>query len=126
MNVILWVLQGLLAAAFLAHGLMYLFPPPAIAEQINAILPRPLSAFIGIAEVTAAVGLTLPGILRVKPWLVPLAALGLVPLMAGAVVLHASRGETSGVVTTSVLLVLAAGVAYWRGRVLPIAARRRA
>ena len=40
MNTILWVLQVLLALAFLAHGLMFLAPPPDIAVQMNAILPR--------------------------------------------------------------------------------------
>jgi uncharacterized membrane protein YphA (DoxX/SURF4 family) len=39
MNILLWVLQGLLALAFLAHGWLFLFPPAAIVEQMNASLP---------------------------------------------------------------------------------------
>ena len=64
MNVLLWVLQVLLAAAFLAHGLLFLFPPAAIADQMNASLARWFQLFLGVAEVLAAVGLTLPGLTR--------------------------------------------------------------
>jgi uncharacterized membrane protein len=61
MNVLLWVLQVLLAVAFLAHGLLLLFPPAAIVDQMNASLSRASQLCIGVAEVLAAVGLTLPG-----------------------------------------------------------------
>ncbi len=123
MNLLLWVLQGLLAAAFLAHGLMLLFPPPEVATQMNAMLPRWFSLLLGVAEVAAAVGLTLPGLLRVQPWLVGTAALCLLPIMAGATVLHLQRGETSPAVITAVLFGLLAAVAYGRARVSPIRAR---
>ena len=126
MNVMSWVLQGLLAAVFLAHGWMMLAPPPDVAVQMNAMLPRWFSVFIGVVEVAAALGLTLPGLLRIQPRLVALAAAGLVPIMAGAAVLHARRGELSGTVITATLLVMAAAVAYLRTKVIPIAARVRA
>lgn len=126
MNVMSWVLQGLLAAVFLAHGWMMLAPPPEVAVQMNAMLPRWFSVFIGVVEVAAALGLTLPGLLRIQPRLVALAAAGLVPIMAGAAVLHAQRGELSGTVITTTLLVMAAVVAYLRTKVIPIAARVRA
>ncbi len=61
MNILLWVLQILLALAFFAHGCLLLFPPAAMAAQINAPLPRWFQLFLGGAEVLAAVGLTLPG-----------------------------------------------------------------
>jgi hypothetical protein len=126
MNVMTWVLQGVLAAVFLAHGWMMLFPPPDVAVQMNVMLPRWFSLFIGVVEVAAALGLTLPGILRIQPRLVALAAAGLVPLMAGAAVLHAQRGETSGTLITASLLAMSAMVAYLRWRVIPIASRVRA
>ena len=81
MNILLWVLQVLLALAFLAHGWMLLFPPAAIVEQMNASLPRWFQLFLGVAEVLAAVGLTLPGITRIKPWLVSCAAAGIMIVM---------------------------------------------
>jgi len=72
MNILLWVLQALLAAAFLAHGLLLLMPPADIAAQMTAELPRSFWVFLGVAEVAAAVGITLPGATRILPWLVPL------------------------------------------------------
>src|ERR1700730_18279201 len=65
MNILLWVLQVLLALDVLPHGGLLLFPPAAIADQMNAALPRWFWIFLGIAEVLAAVGLTLPGVTRI-------------------------------------------------------------
>jgi uncharacterized membrane protein YphA (DoxX/SURF4 family) len=67
MNIVLWVLQVLLAVAFLAHGWLLLSPPPDIAAQMNASLPRWFQLFLGVAEVLAAVRLTLPGLTRIMP-----------------------------------------------------------
>ena len=124
MNILLWVLQVLLAAAFFAHGWMFLFPPASIAAQMNAALPRWFQLFLGVAEILAAVGLTLPGLTRIQPWLVPCAAAGVMFVMVNATVYHIVRNEMSSAVTTAVLLAVATFVAYMRWRVLPIAARR--
>lgn len=124
MNMVLWVLQVLLAAAFLAHGLLLLSPPPEIAQQLNASLPRWFQLFLGVAEALAAVGLTLPGLLRILPWLVAWAAAGLVIVMVSATALHLVRGEISSAAITLLLLAMATTVAYMRHRVMPIAARR--
>ena len=124
MNILLWVLQGLLALAFFAHGWMFLFPPAAVAEQMNALLPRWFQLFLGVAEILAAVGLTLPGVARIRPWLVPSAAAGIMIVMICATILHVARGEVSSAVITAVLLALATFVAYMRWRVAPIQPRR--
>jgi putative oxidoreductase len=124
MNIWLWVLQVLLALAFLAHGWLFLTPPPEIAVQMNASLPRWFQVFMGVAEVLAAIGLTLPGVTRILPWLVTWAAAGIMIVTASATVFHLMRGEISSAATTVVLLALAAYVAYMRHRVLPIGARR--
>ena len=126
MNILLWVLQVLLAAAFLAHGWMFLAPSPEVAAQMNATLPRWFSLFIGVAEVLAAIGLTLPGITRIMPWLVAWAADGIMIVTVSATVMHASRDEFSAAATTFVLFVLAAFVSYGRHRVIPIRERRPA
>ena len=125
MNITLWILQVLLALAFLAHGVMFLVPPPEIAVQMNAILPRWFQVFIGVAEVLAALGLTLPGLTRILPGLVPAAAVGVMIVTVSATVLHLSRGELSSAATTFVLLLMATAVAYGRWR-YPIAPRRGA
>ena len=126
MNIVLWVLQVLLAIAFFAHGWMLLSPPPEIAKLLNASLPRWFQVFLGVAELLAAVGLTLPGLTRILPWLVTWAAAGVMFVMVSATIYHVVRGEISSAAITLLLLVMATFVAYMRHRVLPIAARRAA
>jgi uncharacterized membrane protein YphA (DoxX/SURF4 family) len=123
MNITLWVLQVLLAVAFLAHGWLFLTPPAAVVELMNASLPRWFQVFLGVAEVLAAVGLILPGLTRVLPWLVTWAAAGIMIVTASATVFHLVRGENSSAAITLVLFVMAAFVAYARQRVLPIRSR---
>ena len=123
MNIVLWILQVLLAAAFFAHGWMMLAPPPEIAAQMNAMLPRWFSLFIGVSEVLAAIGLTLPGVTRIYPWLVTWAAVGIMIVMVSATVLHVARNEIPQALITLPLLVMATVVAYARHRLLPIRAR---
>ena len=123
MNKLLWLLQVLLALAFVAHGLMMIAPPPDIAVKMNEFLPRWFQLFLGIAEVLAAVGLTLPGITRIQPKLVPAAAAGVIIIMLCATVLHTTRAEYSSAATTFVLLLIAAFVAHGRWKRLPITAR---
>jgi len=124
MNVLLWVLQVLLAVVFIAHGLLLLMPPPEIAAQMVMSLPRAFWVFLGVAEIAAAIGLTLPGLARVKPWLVAWAAGGIMIVMISATGYHIVRGEISSAAVTFVLLLMATFVAYMRLRVMPIAARR--
>jgi DoxX-like family len=123
MNKLLWVLQVALALAFLAHGLLLLFPPADVAAQMNATLPRWFTFFLGVAEVAAAFGLTLPGWTGVQPWLVPSAAFGIMIVMVSATAYHLQRGEISSAAVTMVLLVMSTAVAFLRWRVLPIQSR---
>jgi uncharacterized membrane protein YphA (DoxX/SURF4 family) len=126
MNITLWVLQVLLALAFAAHGVLVLMPPPEIAAQMNAALPRAFWVFLGVAEVLAALGLTLPGITRMFPGLVPAAAAGVTFVMISATIWHTARAEYSSAAITLVLLVMAAFTTYGRWRVLPIRPRQAA
>jgi uncharacterized membrane protein YphA (DoxX/SURF4 family) len=123
MNIILWVLQILLALVFLAHGILLLKPPADVLVLMNQVMSTAFRIFLGVAEVLAAVGLTLPGITRIMPWLVPCAAAGVMIVMISATILHISRGEISSAITTVVLLALSTYVAYMRWKVKPIAAR---
>ena len=124
MNITLWVVQVLLAVAFFAHGWLFLWPPPDIAVQMNASLPRWFQLFLGVAEVLAAVGLTLPSLTRILPWLVTWAAGGVMIVTLSATVLHLVRGELSSAVITLLLFAMATFVAYMRHQVLPIGARQ--
>ena len=124
MNIVLWVLQVLLAVAFFAHGWMFLFPSPEIAALMNASLPRWFQLFLGVAEVLAAVGLTLPGLTRIMPWLVIWAAVGIMIVTVSATVYHVARSELSSAAITLLLFAMATFLAYMRLRVLPIHSRR--
>ena len=127
MNITLWVLQVLLAIAFFLHGLLFLRPPPDIAALMDASLPRPFQLFLGVAEIAAAVGLTLPGITRILPGLVVWAAAGVMVVMVAATAYHVYRADpVSSAITTAVLLVMATVVAYGRWRIAPIRPRREA
>ena len=91
---------------------------------MNAALPTWFRLFIGAAEVLAAVGITLPGLIRIQPWLVVCAAVGLMIVTASATVFHLARAEVSSAATTTpVLFALATFVAYARYRVAPISSR---
>jgi hypothetical protein len=124
MNIVLWVLQALLAIVFLAHGRLLLTPPAELVDQINASLPRWFQLFLGVAEVLAAVGLTLPGLTRILPGLVIWAAGGVMIVAVSASIFHVARAEMSSAAVTLVLSAMAAFVAYMRLRVVPIPARR--
>lgn len=124
MNIVLWILQVLLALAFGAHAWMLFAPPPEIAVQMNATMPRWFSLFLGVAEAAAAIGLILPGLTKIMPWLVAWAAGGIMIVMVSATIFHVARGELSSAATTLVLLAMATFVAYQRLRVRPIGARR--
>src|ERR1044072_2962523 len=127
MTYALWIIQILLALLFLFAGRTKLVIPPDVLAKMgspNQIqLPGWFVRFVGVAEVLGALGLILPGLLRIKPWLAPLAAAGLVVVMIGATVLTiAADGFAAGVVPLVVGL-LAAFVAYGRWRLVPHPAR---
>ncbi len=128
MTYVLWIIQVLLALLFLFAGGMKLVIPPDVLASMGSPNQIPLPGwfvrFIGVAEVLGALGLILPGLLRIKPWLTPLAAAGLVVIMIGATALTmAADGVAAGVVPLVVGL-LAAFVAYGRWRLAPHTARR--
>src|SRR5437762_13397046 len=88
----LWIVQGLLALLFLFAGSMKLILPiEMLTAQMS--LPGLFLRFIGTAEVAGAIGLILPGLLRIRPSLTPLAACGLVIIMIGATVVTLAGGE---------------------------------
>ena len=124
LHVALWILQALLAALFLWHGQFMVFPPADMVAMINENIGPGLRVFIGVAEILAAAGLTLPGLTRILPFLTALAAAGLMIVMASASIFHLFRGETASAISAAVILLLVSVVAYARWRVAPIAARQ--
>ena len=125
MNRALWIVQGLLAALFMFGGVAKLsMPIQEIADGIG--LPAWFILFIAVAEVAGALGLILPGLLKIRPGLTPLAAAGLAVIMIGATALTANGGgggDPTGAIFPCVTGLLAAFVVYGRARRAP--ARRQ-
>jgi putative oxidoreductase len=123
MNIALWVLQVLVALAFIAAGYNKAFNPKAGAAQgmqwINA-LPKNLVVFIGVSEVLGGIGLILPALTGILPWLTPLAAALLAVVMVLAILFHIPRREYQSIVANLVLFLLAAFVAYGRFVLVPL------
>jgi uncharacterized membrane protein YphA (DoxX/SURF4 family) len=117
MNIALWIIAGLLAVAFLASGAMKLTQPKEkLAARYGWVEDFSTGTVkaIGTLEVLAAVGLILPAALDIAPVLVPLAAVGLLLLLAGASITHLRRHEPQGMVMALVLLAVAAVVVWGR------------
>jgi len=121
-GVLLWTVQGLLALIFLFAGGMKLATPLELLAK-QSPLPGAFLKFIGVAEVLGAIGLILPGLLRIRPELTPLAAAGLVIIMAGATVVTLAGGAAATALIPLVVGLLAASVAYGRRQQAPYRGR---
>lgn len=122
MNRALWIIQVLLALVFLFAGGAKLVMSVA---EMNAGSPMPLPGpflrFIGVAEIAGALGLILPGALRIRPGLTPLAAASLTIIMIGATVITVMTMSASVALLPFTVGVLAVVVAYTRWRLHPLA-----
>jgi uncharacterized membrane protein YphA (DoxX/SURF4 family) len=119
MNIALWIVQALLAALFLFAGSMkFIMPIEEMTKQMPS-MPGWFLRFIGVVEILGALGLILPGLLRIKPGLTPLAAAGLLIIMIGATVIGFMIGPASGALLPLIVAVLAAFIAYGRWRLVP-------
>jgi len=119
MTYALWIVQGLLAALFLfAGGMKFVLPIEEMTKQMP--LPGLFLRFIGVCEGLGALGLILPGLLRIRPGLTPLAAGGLMIIMIGATVITLMVGDLTAALMSAVVGVLAAFVAYGRWRLAPL------
>lgn len=121
MNIFAWIFQVVLAIQYLFHGWLFVSPPPAMAGPMASMgLTTGFRQFIGVAEILASVGLVLPALTRILPWLTPLAALGLTIVMVSATIFHISRNEMPSAIGAVNLLMLVAVTAYLRWKVVPI------
>ncbi len=124
MNIALWIVQILLALVFLMAGIL------KTTQTKKALLERGLDwvedfstgavRTIGVLELLGAIGLILPALTGILPWLTPLAATGLMLTMIGAAIVHIRRKEYQGIIFNAVLFLMAAFVAYGRFVLVPI------
>ena len=115
----LWIVQAVLAIVFLfAGGTKLALPLEELSGQFP--LPGPFLRFLGVVEVLGALGLVLPGLLRIRPGLTPLAAAGLTIVMVGAVTITVASGAVASALFPLAVGLLAAFVAYGRQRTAPL------
>ena len=118
MNLALWIIAIVLAIAFAGSGLMKQFVPKDKLVAAGMGWAQDFSPtsirLIGLAEILGAIGLVLPAAVHIAPILVPLAAVGLALVMAGAAVVHARRKEPMNIVVNVVLIALAVVLAWGR------------
>ena len=123
MNILLWIIQILLALLFLfAGGTKFYFTIEEMRKMGSPnqiLLPGWFIHFIGVCEILGALGLVLPGILRTKQHLTVLAAIGLTIIMIGAVVISAMGDGLGAAVPAVVIGLLCAFVAYGRTKLSP-------
>lgn len=123
LNIALWVVQSLLAAMFLMAGANKLFQSiPELSKMLPWVtqVPEGLVRFIGMSELLGSLGILLPSILRIKPILTPIAAIGLAVVMLFAILFHISKGEASAIAMPIVFVAMAVFVAWGRAKEVPI------
>lgn len=114
-NTALWIIQGVLALMFLfAGGSKLVMTAEQMASPGPIQLPTAFVRFIGVCELLGAIGMILPGLTGIKPWLTPLAAAGLLIIMIGATATNLVDGPQAAAAITVVLGALAAVVAVGR------------
>lgn len=82
--------------------------------QWIAAVPRPLFTFIGICEMAGGIGVLLPALTGIQPWLTPLAAALLAAIMLLAFIFHVARREFPNLAINTILFLLAVFVVYGR------------
>jgi uncharacterized membrane protein YphA (DoxX/SURF4 family) len=121
MDIALWIAQILLALAFLlAGGIKLTQPKEKLVGNMPWVEDYSLGTvrLIGGLEILGAIGLVLPALTGILPWLTPLAAVGLALTMIGGAIINLRRGEAQPIFANVVLFALALFVAY--GRVPPV------
>jgi uncharacterized membrane protein len=118
MNLVWWAGQVVLALAFLGAGYTHSIGYEKASQQPGMVwmkaVPSQMVRTIGGLEILGAIGLILPALTGVLPWLRPLAALLLGVVMVLAIGLHLSRREYPNATFNAVLGLLALAVAYGR------------
>ncbi|HXD91934.1 MAG TPA: DoxX family protein [Bacteroidia bacterium] len=122
-HITLWVAQAVLASSLIWASMMKLFQP---IEKLSAMwpwtgqVPMIVVKFTGIVDLLGALGLILPSLIRFKPKLTPIAAIGIIVLMICASIFHIVRGEASVIGVNIIFAIIAAFIAWGRFKKSPI------
>lgn len=125
-NTLLWVLQWVFGIYFVAIGIMHFIVPdglPVLMEWMYD-LNDTMHVVVGIAEILGGLGLILPSLTGIRPELTVYAAAGLVLVMMGAIVFHATRGEGASIANDVFLAAVVAFIGCGRWKLHPIQPRQ--
>ena len=124
MNILLWIIQALLALTFLFSGGLKLVLPSDVLQSMGPpsqiVLSGSFLKFIGVCEILGGLGLILPGVFRRQQYLTPLAAAGLIIIMIGAVTTTIMGLGLAMAITPLIVGLLCVFVAYGRWRLTPL------
>lgn len=126
-NIALWLAQVVLGGMFIMAGIMKSFTPiTELTPQLPwaAEVPEMLVRFIGVSELLGGLGLLLPSLLKIKPVLTPVAAVGLAVVMVFAIIFHITRSEFPAVGFNLILGLIAVFIAWGRFKKAPISAKK--
>lgn len=127
LNIALWITQGLISLTFVGTAFWKLLTP---VDQLSKMIPwtgefsPAFVVFIALVDLLGGVGVILPTLLKIKPKVAVLAALGCAALMASAIVFHLTRGEGAATPFNFFMLVLSSFVAWGRWTGAPVQARQ--
>jgi uncharacterized membrane protein YphA (DoxX/SURF4 family) len=123
MNIVLWVVQILLAIAFLGAGFMKVSQPIDKLKKnmgwVTHTTPG-IVKLVGALEILGGLGLLLPGLTHVLPILTAIAAIGLVLTMIGAAIVHIRLKETAALAVPIILLLLSLFIVIGRFAIVPL------
>ncbi|HKV01129.1 MAG TPA: DoxX family protein [Ktedonobacteraceae bacterium] len=122
MNIALWIVQALIALVFFVVGFMKAFLPlETLAKPFQWVpsFPSAFVRFLGICEMLGAIGMVLPPLAHILPWLAIAAAVGLILTAGGGTVVHLSRREYRVISINLVLIVLSLFIIYGRVALAP-------
>ena len=123
-NRTLWILQVVFGLYFIGIGVLHFIVPDGLPALMGWMyeLSDGLHTISGAAEILGGLGLILPGLTRIRPELTVAAAFGLVAVMVGAAVWHATRGEPTNIVNNIVLAAIVGYIGYARWKLTPLEA----
>ena len=125
-NRLLWTAQSLTAALFLFAGSMKFIIPAEKMQQGPISFSMAFLHFIGVCDCLGALGLVLPGLLRIRTSLTPLAAGGLTVIMIGATTVSVLAMGATAAILPAVVGIVTTWIAYGRSRLAPLANAGRA
>lgn len=122
MSIVLWILQGILAIKLITvsytHGLRQSRTTMQEAIQKTGKFSKPILSVVAVCTFLGTLGLVLPGILGLSPWITPMTAVILAFMLLMSIFFHIKGREKPKIFVSIVLFALAAFVAFGRWKLV--------